>query len=139
MRLLKQKTAANIMVFMTDLLDHVSGKESLALTVSISKNGGPFGVIDPIITERGDGWYNIALIPDDTNTLGDLAIHIVGSGADDSDLITQVTSMLDAIEIVRKLTGNNVTKAGDVITIYDDNGTSIWREYNLSLGGRIEV
>ena len=38
-----------------------------------------------------------------------------------------------------KLTGNKVTKSGDIITIYEANGTTVWRQYDLSDGGRVEV
>jgi len=41
--------------------------------------------------------------------------------------------------IVRKMLENKVTKVGDVITIYEDNGTSVWRRYNLASGGRVQI
>ena len=37
------------------------------------------------------------------------------------------------------ITGNKVTKSGDVITIYEDDGVSVWRQYNLANGGRVQV
>lgn len=43
------------------------------------------------------------------------------------------------IATIQKLTGNNVTKSGDIITIYEDNGVTIWRQYDLSAGGRIVI
>jgi hypothetical protein len=41
--------------------------------------------------------------------------------------------------ILKKITSNKVTKAGDTITIYEDNGTDIWKQYSLASGGRVEV
>lgn len=41
--------------------------------------------------------------------------------------------------IVRKMLENKVIKSGDVITIYDDDGVSVWKEYNLADGGRVLV
>lgn len=90
MRLLKQNTTANVMVFMADAADHVTGKTGLTLTVSASKNGGAFQAISPLVTERGDGWYNLALGASVMDTLGDLALHITAAGADPTDLVCRV-------------------------------------------------
>ena len=38
-----------------------------------------------------------------------------------------------------KLTGYKVTKSGDVITIYESDDATPWRQYNLASGGRVEV
>jgi hypothetical protein len=40
---------------------------------------------------------------------------------------------------IAKLTGNKVTKSGDIITIYEDNGITPWKQYNLANGGRVEI
>lgn len=97
MRLLKQSTAANVMVFMTDSADHVSGKASLTLTITASKDGGAFASISPTVTERGSGWYSLALTTAHTDTLGDLALHVTATGADPSDLACRVVAgALDA-------------------------------------------
>lgn len=37
-----------------------------------------------------------------------------------------------------RLTGHKVTKAGNIITIYEADGETVWREYDLSGGGRVE-
>ena len=91
MRNLDKDTAANVMVLMTDATDHVTGKAGLTLTITLSKDGGAFGAITPTVTERGSGWYAIALTAAHTDTLGDLALHITGSGADPSDVLLLVT------------------------------------------------
>lgn len=79
---IKQSTARNVMVFMVDSADHVTPKTGLTLAVSISKNGAAFESISPTVTERGNGWYNIALSASDTDTLGELAGHVTATGAD---------------------------------------------------------
>lgn len=38
-----------------------------------------------------------------------------------------------------KLTGYKVTKSGDIITIYEADESTPWRQYNLASGGRVEV
>ncbi len=94
MSLLKQSTARNVMIFMTDSSDHVSGKTGLSagLTIVASKNGGNFATITPTVTEptTANGWYNLALDTTMTNTLGDLVLHITGAAADATDLKLQV-------------------------------------------------
>ena len=92
MRFLKQSTAANIMVFMTDAADHVTGKASLTLTITASKDGAAFSSISPTVTDRGNGWYSLALSSGNTDTLGDLALHVTGSGADPSDLACRIVA-----------------------------------------------
>jgi hypothetical protein len=91
-RQLKQSTAANIMVFMTDSADHVSGKTGLTLTITASKDGAAFASITPTVTDRGSGWYNLALTASHTDTLGDLAIHVTATGADPTDMLCRITA-----------------------------------------------
>lgn len=97
MRLLKQSTTANVMVFMTDAADHVTGATGKTLTITASKDGGAFASITPTVTERGTGWYNLALTTTHTNTLGDLALHVTASGCDPTDLLARIVAgSLDA-------------------------------------------
>ena len=104
MRDLKQSTAANVMVFMTDSTDHVTGKTGLTLTITASKDGVAFASISPTVTERGDGWYNLALTTAHTDTLGDLALHVTATGADPSDLVCRIV-VLNDISVSDILTG----------------------------------
>lgn len=92
MRAVKQSTARNVMVFMTDSSDHVTGKTGLTLTLTASKNGAAFASITPTVTERGSGWYNLALTAGHLDTLGDFVVHATGSGADPSDLAFEVVA-----------------------------------------------
>lgn len=87
MRKAKQSTAKNVMIFMTDSTDHITGKVGLTLTITLSKNGGAFASISPTITERGSGWYNVALSTSNTDTLGDTVLHITAAGADPTDIL----------------------------------------------------
>ena len=90
MRKAKQSTAKNVMILMVDSTDHVTGKTGLTLTITASKDGGAFASISPTVTERGNGWYNIALTSGHTDTLGDLALHITGTAADPADMVLLV-------------------------------------------------
>lgn len=86
MRILKQSTAYNLAVFITDSADHISGKTGLTLTIAASKDGAAFASITPTVTELSSGWYKLALTSSHTDTLGDLALHITATGADPTDV-----------------------------------------------------
>lgn len=92
MRVLKQSTATNILVMMIDSADHVTGKTGLTLSVTASKNGGAFASISPTVTDRGNGWYNLAITSSHTDTLGDFALHITAGGSDPADTIMQIVA-----------------------------------------------
>jgi hypothetical protein len=121
MRLLKQSTARDIVVFMTDSSDHVSGKTGLTLTITASKNAAAFASITPTVTELATGWYKLALTTSHTDTLGDLALHITATGADPTDTLMQVLALLpgDAVtlqsgQVVASVTGAVGSVTGNV-------------------------
>lgn len=92
MRRLKQSTARNILVWMSDSSDHITGKTGLTLTITASKAGAAFASITPTVTERTNGWYQLALTSSHTDTLGDFALHITGASADALDVMMQVVA-----------------------------------------------
>lgn len=96
--MLKQSTARNKMIFMVDETDHVTGLAGLTLTITASKNGGAFASVTPTVTDRGSGWYSLALTTSHTDTLGDLALHITSTGADPLDLADEVLVDLPGAE-----------------------------------------
>lgn len=116
--MLKQSTTRNLMVFMTDSSDHVTGKTSLTLTITLSKNGGAFASISPTVTERGDGWYSIALTTGNTDTLGDFVLHITASGADPTDLREQVVEAVVSV---------NVSQMNSATVYGDGSSGNLWR------------
>lgn len=93
MRKLKLSTARNILVLMVDSTDHVTGKTGLTLTITASKAGAVFAAITPVVTERVNGWYQLALDATMTNTLGDFALHITGTAADPADIMMEVVAV----------------------------------------------
>jgi len=92
MRQVKVSTARTIMVLMVDSTDHVTGKTGLSLTITASKAGSAFASISPTVTERGSGWYSLALTTAHLDTLGDLALHITGTAADSADMLLEVVA-----------------------------------------------
>lgn len=92
MRLVKQSAARNVLVFITQAADHVTGLTGATLTITASKDGGAFASISPTVTERGSGWYSIALTASHTDTAGDLALHVTAASADPTDTLMQVVA-----------------------------------------------
>lgn len=92
MRAVKQSAARTVMVYMVRSDDHVTGMPGLTLTVSASKAGGAFATISPTVTDRGNGWYSIALTSAHTDTLGDLAIMCTATGADPALVVLDVVA-----------------------------------------------
>jgi hypothetical protein len=133
MRLLKQSTARDIVVFMTDSTDHVTGKTGLTLTITASKNGGAFASISPTVTELSNGFYKLALTSSHTDTLGDFAVHVTGSGADPTDLVMQVLALLpgDAVSI------ESTSRATLVDEIWDEVLTGATHNVVNSAGRRL--
>lgn len=116
MRILKQSTATNIMEIMVDGTDHVTGKTGLTLTITASKDGAAFASISPTVTDRGNGWYKIELTTSHTDTLGELALHITGTGADPSDVPMRVVGgSLDADVSTRLATSGYTAPANSDI------------------------
>ncbi len=66
--------------------------------------------------------------------LGHMDNRANGTEVDDS-------AFLDPIDIatLKMVTQNKVTKVGNIITIYEDDGTTPWKQYDLTDGQRIEV
>lgn len=90
MRRLDLNIAYDLMVFMTDAVDHLTGKAGLTLAITASKAGGAFASITTTVTDRGNGWYKLALTTAHLNTIGDFALHVTATGADTADLVMVV-------------------------------------------------
>lgn len=124
MRLLKLSTAYDLMIFMADSSDHVTGKTGLTLTITASKQGGNFSGISPTVTERANGWYEVALTSSHTDTLGDLCLHITGTAADPTDVAAQVIAVdfADAVRGGMTALPNAAANASGGLAILDGNG-----------------
>lgn len=109
MRKAKQSTDKNVMVLMVDSTDHVTGKTGLTLTITASKDGGAFASISPTVTERGNGWYSVALMASHTDTLGDLALHITGTAADPADMVLLVEAGATDADVSTRLPAASYT------------------------------
>jgi hypothetical protein len=106
--MLKQSTARNVMVFLTDSTDHVTGLAGATLTITLSKNGAAFASITPTVTDRTNGWYSVALTTAHTDTLGDLVLRATATGADPIDLREQVFAGLPGESVTVSSIGTDV-------------------------------
>lgn len=114
MREIKQSATANVMIFMADSTDHITGKTGLTLAITISKDGAAFASITPVVTERGNGWYNMALVSADTGTVGDLVVRATATGADPGERTLNVVANVEADTYGRVgAAGAGLTALGD--------------------------
>jgi hypothetical protein len=87
MSFLKQSTAFTFRIGpFVDSTDGFTAETALSIAqadIQISKNGGAFAQTSasPTTTHDADGWYQCPLTATDTNTLGDLTVQIVMTGA----------------------------------------------------------
>ena len=137
--MLKQSTARNLMVFLTDSTDHLTGLTGATLTVTLSKNGAAFGSITPTVTERGTGWYSLAMTASHTDTLGDLVLHITAASADPIDLREQVVVGLPGESVTVSSIGTDViTSTALASSAVTEIAAGVRTELTTELG-RIDV
>lgn len=103
MRKARQSTAKNVMVLMVGAADHITGLAGLTLTITASKDGAAFAGIAPSVTDRGSGWYAVALTAAHTDTLGDLALHVTGAAADPVDMVLLVEGGTTDVDVSSRL------------------------------------
>lgn len=98
--LLKQSTSITVTVLVISSTDHIAGKTGLSagLTIYASKGGATPAPITPTTVEidatNTPGVYALTLTTTHTNTVGELQLHITGTGADPADYKWQVTARL---------------------------------------------
>jgi len=115
-------TTGNLLGYAAPILDYDGTNKIITVDepmVDIPDDGIEFDIlpthIHPI-SQIVDGFYEEVITGRMTvNTFGELLNHLMW------------------------ITGNKVTKSGDVITIYETDGVSVWRQYDLASGGRVEV
>jgi len=72
--------------------DHITGVTGASPTVTLSKSGGAFAAPSGVVSEVGNGWYQLSAAPGDANTLGPLALHAQAVGADPVDTLYTVVN-----------------------------------------------
>ncbi len=92
---------------------------------------------DPVSIDMNSG--QIKLASDVTD--GDIVLRGVGTLTEDfSDGANVINQLINtSINEIQKVTTNKVTKQGDIITIYEDDGITVWKQFDLANGGRVEL
>ncbi len=127
--ILKKSTVVNILFFMRDATDSISPKLGLTPVVTLSKDAGGFGAAAGAVSEVGNGWYALAATIVDSGTIGALALHATGTGADPYDEVHQVTPELPGnlaaatIQAIWDALTSALTTAGSVGKLLVDNIT----------------
>ena len=119
-----------------------SGSEDISIDMSSGQVLLDSTITDGTIVVRGIGHLT-------NNTTGTAVVESHDLLNQDTISVAVWNSLLTDHEVANtfglivsdmiKLTGHKVTKSGDIITIYEANGSTIWRQYNLASGGRVEV
>jgi len=139
-RNLKQSTADTVMVLMISASDHTTGAAGLTLAITASKAGGPFASITPTVTDRGNGWYAVALTTIHTDTIGDFALHVTASGADPADTLSRVVAgSLDADVSSRSTYAGGDTTGTTTLLGRVTGSVALASQLNPSLTGGIVV
>lgn len=128
MRKLKQSTRHNVMVLLVSSTDHVSAVTGATLTITASKDGAAFASISPVVTERGNGWYSLALTTSHTDTLGDLALHVSAAGADPLDMVLLVEAGAMDADVSSRLASGSYSappSAASIRSEMDANSTKL--------------
>lgn len=113
---------------MVSSTDHVTAVTGITPVVTLSKAGAAFAAAAGTVTEISVGWYKIALTIVDTNTLGDLAFHITGTGADPTDFALQIVAFnpLSATNLgLSALPSANPAAAGGLATVDANNAVKL--------------
>ena len=121
------QTAQPLLFLMVDSVDHITGKTGLSPTVTLSKNGAAFASPAGAVTEIGSGFYKVAGNATDTGTLGPLALHATGSGADPVDDVFNVVSY-DPQSATAFITGVNSLAP-----------PTNWNLHSIDASGRVDV
>lgn len=91
-----QNLTYNRMLFLVNACDHLTKAISItSIAAKISKNAAAFVSANGSVIEVGQGWYRLNLTATDTNTLGDMAVHIQDATGkvDDTDFVDQVIAL----------------------------------------------
>ena len=115
----------------------------LRLTVGLGGTGtwtltGNLNVLSLIVPFEGSGAFTLTGISDLRGILSMEGEWTPFSILSPENLAKAVWADVDG-DLVKKMVAAKVTKLGDVITIYEDDGVTVFRQYNLAGGGRIQI
>ena len=100
--------------------------------------------IDPFVNTLGAFTVRVRLYVPIKGTL-----MATGSGVTEQDKVDIISgvwnevrlgtfTMADMMTIIQRMTYNKVTMVGDIATIYEEDGITIWKTFDLANDGRVE-
>jgi hypothetical protein len=89
---------------------------------------------DPFLSTLGT--YNVLVLY--SQPIKSETVSTGGGGATPAQIwsYTDRTLTDGNITSINKMVSNKVSRSGDTITIYEDDGVTVWRQYDLADGGR---
>lgn len=114
MNVITKDTATKVRVYIT-ANDHITGLVGATLTVHLAKhNDVAFALITPsAVTDVGFGWYDIGLTSAHTDTVGNLALHIIPNlSGDIVDVIYTVSDYSETSKAVWDVQSTSHVGAG---------------------------
>lgn len=124
---IKQSTAYVAAVLMQNSTgDGVAGLAG-SLVVKLKKAGGAFAVITPTITDRGGGWYDLALTASHTDTLGLMVFNITGPGVNPNNALQLNVVAVVGSDVVTSLStvSTDLTSTTSTANSLDSGVTSL--------------
>ena len=109
---------------------------NLAYGVGTSGSGGLTEAQDAQLAQIGDV---LAGVQGNAAALASVDAGIGALISAMAELDTDSGALADQVAAILKLTGNRVSKSGDLVTIYENDGVTVFRRYNLANGGRVPV
>jgi hypothetical protein len=99
MGIILQNNPFTKMFILVSSTDHTSPLLGAIPNVTISKNGQFFTAPQGAVIEVGDGWYSLTYTTVDTNTVGELSLHVTATGGDNTDLSDQVLANISVTTV----------------------------------------
>tara|TARA_X000001382_G_scaffold58055_1_gene39702 strand:+ start:4048 stop:7173 length:3126 start_codon:yes stop_codon:yes gene_type:complete len=119
----------------------VSGQNEGYSALIASYTNGADGTITlqnnlPSVPANGD---EFVILPYYSNTVEEIAAEVDSTLTTSHGSGTWQTADVSGIELIRKITTNKVTRSGDIITVFEDDGVTVHARYDLSNGERIPL
>ena len=116
-----------------------SQRHSTEVTVGGVTYARAIEILVPYSIEFEDGQYSVRL-EGSNNNFWDIEAGILVQNQVQV-IPTNAAGLITTNDIydVKRITMNKVTRSGDTITIYEDDGITIWKQFDLASGGRVEV
>lgn len=110
----------------------ISNLNSSGNAAGIGLQGGRVVLEDTVVS----GTVHVSGIGHLVDSNGDAIISGTWNGG-----VTIINELIDSynLEVIRRMVYNNVDVSGDVATIYEEDGVTVWKQFNLANDGRLQL